>query len=80
MEAERRRAQELSLRAADEYLLLLRLDDTDVPGITEAAGYRDLRRHSLESIADWLAQKLSQTKGQSGPPPQSHDLRSGNVQ
>lgn len=78
-EAERRRAQELSLRDADEYILLLGLDDTDVPGMTKATGYRDLRQHSLESVADWLAQKLSQTKGQSGPPSQSHDLRSGNV-
>jgi len=77
--AERNAARERSLRDANEYILPLRLDDTDVPGITEATGYRDLRQHSLESIADWLEQKLSQTKGRSGPPSQSHDLRSGNV-
>jgi hypothetical protein len=33
----------------------------------------------LESIADLLEEKLSQTRGQAGAPPQSHDLRSGNV-
>jgi len=77
--AERTAARERSFRDANEYILPLRLDDTDVPGLNEAAGYRDLRQHSLESIADWLEQKLSQTKDRSGPPPQSHDLRSGNV-
>ncbi|RPI93744.1 MAG: TIR domain-containing protein [Chloroflexi bacterium] len=77
--AERTAARERSFRDANEYILPLRLDDTDVPGVTEATGYRDLRQHSLESIVDLLEGKLSQTKGRSGPPSQSHDLRSGNV-
>ena len=77
--AERMSAQERSFRDANEYILPLQLDDADVPGIRETKGYRDLRQHSLESIVDWLEQSLSQTKGSSGPPPQSHDLRSGNV-
>ncbi len=47
-------------------------------GITETTGYRDLRQHSMESIANVLEQKLIKTKGRSGPPSQSHDLRSGN--
>lgn len=77
--AERTAAQERALRDANEYILPIRLDDTDVPGAAEAGGYRDLREHSLESIAELLEGKLAQTKGQSGPPSQSHDLRSGNV-
>ena len=76
---ERTAAREHALRDADEYILPVQLDDSDVPGITETAGFRDLRQHSMESIADLLAQKLRQTRDQSGPPPQSHDLRSGNV-
>ncbi|MEO8355028.1 MAG: TIR domain-containing protein [Chloroflexota bacterium] len=78
--AERTSAQERALRDADEYILPIRLDDTDVPGITEAAGYRDLRQHSMGSIFNFLEQKLAETKDRfSGPPSRSHDLRSGNV-
>ena len=78
-EAERTSAQERAFRDANEYILPIQLDDTEVPGITEAAGYRDLRQHSVESIGSLLEQKLTQTKGRSGPPSQSHDLRSGNI-
>jgi hypothetical protein len=78
-EVERMSAQERAFRDANEYILPIQLDDTEVPGITETKGYRDLRQHSMESIVDLLEQKLTQTKGQSGPPSQSHDLRSGNV-
>jgi hypothetical protein len=76
---ERTSAREWALRDADEYILPIRLDDTEVPGITDAAGYRDLRQHSMESIVDLLEEKLRETKVRSGPPSQSHDLRSGNV-
>jgi hypothetical protein len=78
-ETERTSAWERALRDAEEYILLLRLDDTEVPGIAGAAGYRDLRQHSMESIVELLEQKLGELHRRSGPPPQSHDLRSGNV-
>jgi hypothetical protein len=78
-EVERMRAQEHALRDAREYIFTIRLDDTDVPGITETTGYRDLRQHSMESIVNFLEQKLKETKRPSGPPSQSHDLRSGNI-
>jgi hypothetical protein len=76
---ERMAAQERAFRDAHEYILPLRLDDTEVPGITETTGYRDLRQHSIESIVDLLEQKLIRAKGRSGTLPQSSDLRSGNV-
>lgn len=76
---ERKAAQERAFRDADEYILPLRLDDTQVPGITETTGYRDLRQHPMEDIVDLLEQKLMRSKSQSSPPPQSHDLRSGSV-
>src|SRR6266498_5054923 len=76
---ERMAAQERAFRDANEYILPLRLDDTQVPGITETTGYRDIRQHPIEDIIDLLEQKLRKSKGQSSPPPQSHDLRSGNV-
>lgn len=78
-EVERTDAQEHALRDANEYLVPILLDDRAVPGITESSGYRDLRRHSMESIADLLEGKLSARERKSGPPPESHDLRSGNV-
>lgn len=78
-EAERMSAQEHALRAAEKYILPIQLDETDIPGMIEVSGYRDLDQHSMESISDLLEAKLSEGKGHSGPPPQSHDLRSGNV-
>lgn len=78
-EAERTSAREGALRDAEEYILPLRLDDTDVPGIEEVKGYRDLREDSIERVVNWLGKKLSETESHSGPPSQSHDLRSGNV-
>ena len=78
-QAERTSAQQHALRDANEYLIPVQLDQTEVPGIRETMAYRDLRQHSLESIADWLEQKLVETRDRSGPPPASHDLRSGNV-
>jgi hypothetical protein len=78
-EVERRDAQERALRDANEYILPLKLDDSDVPGIIEAAGYRNLRQHAIEDVVDLLAEKLAQPKRPSGPPSQSHDLRSGNI-
>jgi hypothetical protein len=78
-EVERTSLQESALRDANEYFLLIRLDDIKVPGITEVTGYRDLRQHSMESIVNLLEQKLTQTKGRSGLPSKSHDLRSGNI-
>jgi hypothetical protein len=76
---ERMAAQERAFRDANEYILPLRLDDTQVPGITETTGYRDLRQHPMEDIVDLLEQKLIKAKSQSSPPHQSHDLRSGSV-
>lgn len=78
-EKERASIQQRVLRDADEYIIPVQLDDGEVPGIREAKGYRDLRQYPIESIVNLLAQKLTETKNRSGPPSQSHDLRSGNI-
>lgn len=78
-EVERMSAQERAFRDANEYILPIAIDDVEVPGITESPGYRDLRQHSMECIVNGLEQKLIKTKSRSGPPSQSHDLRSGNI-
>jgi hypothetical protein len=77
--AERSAAQQHALRDANEYIFPVQLDDREVPGAAQTTGYTDLRQHSLEAIADLLEGKRSETRERSGPPPQSHDLRSGNV-
>ncbi len=64
---ERKYAQERAFRDANEYILPIRLDDTEVPGITETTGYRDIRQHSMESIVSLLEQKLAKAKGQDHP-------------
>ncbi len=76
---ERMAAQERALRDANEYILPLKLDDTQVPGIAETTGFRDLREHPMEDIVNLLEQKLMKAKVQSDRTPRSHDLRSGNV-
>jgi hypothetical protein len=78
-DAERTAAQERSLRDASEYILPLRLDDTQVSGMEDSAGYRDLRQHSVEEVVSLLVQKLEAAKAKSSPLPKSHDLRSGSV-
>ena len=76
---ERMAAQERAFRDSNEYILHLRIDDTQVPGVTETTGYRDLREYSLESIVDLLERKLMEAKAHARPLPPSHDLRSGSV-
>ena len=78
-EEERASASERALRDADQYILPLCMDDANVPGLGEASGALDLRRTSLESLGAMLAKKLTKTELHPGPPPESHDLRSGNV-
>ena len=76
---ERMAAQERAFRDSNEYILPLRLDDTQIPGITETTGYRDLRQHPIEDVVNLLEQKLIRAKSQSRPLPESHDFRSGHV-
>lgn len=61
---ERKHAQARAFRDANEYILPLRLDDTEVPGIAETVGYLDLRRYTVEQVADILTRKVLKTKGQ----------------
>ena len=56
---ELKQAQERAFREHREYILPVRIDDTNIPGISETTGYIDLRSTSLEMIADLLLKKLS---------------------
>ncbi len=48
---ERTHAQARAFRDANEYILPVRLDDTEVPGIAETIGYIDLRQQTIENVA-----------------------------
>jgi hypothetical protein len=41
-----------------EYILPVRLDDTDIPGLNATVGYVDLRTHTIEDLQELILQKL----------------------
>ncbi len=55
---ELKQAQARAFREKQEYILPIRLDDTEVPGITETIGYIDLRHDSLETVVSAVFKKL----------------------
>lgn len=59
---ERRSAQERAFLEQREYILPLRIDDTDIPGIPRTIGYLDLRKKSIGEVADRLVRKLARKK------------------
>ncbi|WP_167977660.1 toll/interleukin-1 receptor domain-containing protein [Lentzea indica] len=57
---ERQAAQARALEQAEEYVLPIRLDDTEVPGMSSTVAYLDLRRHSVDVISQAVVEKLAQ--------------------
>lgn len=55
---ELRQAQARSFQIDREYILPVRLDDTNLPGLAATIGYLDLRHTSVERIALMLQRKL----------------------
>ena len=55
---ELRQAQARAFRESKEYLLLLRLDDTELPGVSSTIGYVDLRQHDIASVHQLVLKKL----------------------
>jgi hypothetical protein len=51
-------AQERAFRENEAYILPVRLDDTAIPGIGETVAYLDLRRESVEEVAQIAAEKI----------------------
>ena len=61
---ERQSAQARALEENQEYILPVRLDDTEIPGILPTIGYLDLCSMTIEEIYQVLAKKLSGTASQ----------------
>lgn len=59
---ERKSAQARALQENREYVLPVRLDDTEIPGIPPTIGYVDLREKSIDELAEMTIQKLRQLK------------------
>ena len=57
---ERRSAQARDITAAGEYILPVRFDDTEIPGLLPTIFYQDARKKSPEQIAALFAQKIGQ--------------------
>jgi len=51
-------AQARAFRENREYILPIRLDDTELPGLNPTVGYIDLRESSMSAICDLILQKL----------------------
>ena len=58
---ERRSAQARALLDKEIYLLPVRLDDTDVPGLQPTIAYLDGRSYKPEEVARFIGEKLSQS-------------------
>ena len=58
---ERQNAQARAFKESREYILPVRLDDTEIPGILPTVGYLDLRQITIEQIYLSLVEKLSDT-------------------
>ena len=59
---ERKSAQARAFKENKEYILPVRLDDTEIPGIRETVGYIDLRKTSVEDLVSLTLKKVKQEK------------------
>jgi TIR domain len=57
---ERKSAQARALRENEEYILPVRFDDTEIPGIRSTVGYIDARQTTAEQLVDLVLQKVGQ--------------------
>lgn len=61
---QRRAAQARALEQQAEFLLPIRIDDTEVPGLASTIGFLDLRVHDTDLIARAVVQKLAQHRAE----------------
>ena len=55
---ERQLAQARAFQENREYILPVRLDDTEIPGIPPTVGYLDLRMMTIEEVYEVLVRKV----------------------
>jgi hypothetical protein len=64
---ERRSVPDRALPQGSPYLLPVRLDDTDLPGLHSTTGYLDARTIGIDGIVEAVMQKLGQTRTETLP-------------
>jgi len=65
---ERESVQARAFEESHEYILPVRFDDTDVPGILRTTRYIDLRAKSLSALCELILQKLEESRRRTGRP------------
>lgn len=55
---ELKQAQARAFKESQEYILPVRLDDSEVPGLNATTGYIDLRQHSITELSEVVIEKL----------------------
>ena len=56
---EQQNAQARAFREKEEYILPVRLDDTEIPGLRKTVGYVDLREKTIDEVCRLVLRKLS---------------------
>jgi len=56
---ERKNAQARALNEKDEYILPVRFDDTEIPGLPRTVGYLQFEEHGVEGVCKLLLKKLN---------------------
>jgi ribosomal protein S18 acetylase RimI-like enzyme len=59
---ELKQAQARAFRSRKEYILPVKIDDTEIPGINETTGYVDIRERTHQDIAGLVLAKLASRK------------------
>lgn len=70
---ERQSAQVRAFTENKEYILPVRLDDTEIPGIRETVGYVDMREKSVAEVAELTLQKVQRGRRRIKSPNKSID-------
>lgn len=65
---ELKQAQARAIKEHQEYILPVRMDDTEIPGLNATVGYIDMRKHSVKALRDLIIQKVY------GPEVEDEDL------
>jgi hypothetical protein len=60
---ERRSALARAIEEEGEYILPVRFDDTELPGLRPTVAYVDLRRYAPETLVEFLVEKVTSTPG-----------------
>lgn len=55
---ERKAAQARAFKDSSEYILPIRIDDTEIPGVLETVGYIDIRKTSIQDVCNIIEIKL----------------------